>query len=474
MVSKKILNKIIDIEVELSQNLTEPAFVKLVGDLLKHILLQRNQIPLQYDIIQKEVASSRTESVEESDDSGYHDSSNSREAVRNRRKAARHEKARRQLVERGARLLEEVEMLLSLLQTELGSGAVSSISFLLGATPHSAREVWTVEVPAGLLVEQDPAWTGKVAAGPGLALLRALLQHEEVARLAASRLPVSNTFTAICRRSPPVSLPGALVPLPAQFCLPAAGRAARVRVRPVPPPPHPATATRRLRFSSGPAGQQPRSPEVDGRQDAEHSPSKQRRSDPLSPDSRDCKGSRDLCTPAPPPRRNTALSTPALVTRSSVMELCTPVPRPHSSLVPWTPALASASSTNSNMVLCTPAPSLPPNTPAPRLYSKMLLSTPAPAPVNMLLCTPAPPPASFADNMVLCTPAPSDPTSMELCTPAPPCSYRQPGPALDLSPGLAMLSVVEESDSTSNGESSSEYCHWNVTQDPIRGFKYNP
>jgi len=211
---------VVQVDIKLKESVDRETFTKLLTDLAKHLLLLKSQIPLQFETIAREVElddqKTLAGALEESVD-GY-EPAQSREDVRRRKQKLREKRSKAHLLKCGRKLLSDFSAVASCLRTELETGDLLSVSFLFGATSHSAREVYTVQVPATGRSERSEQ------SRPGLQLYRAMLGHQELGRLTGSSLPVSNMFTVIARRSLPVfstslHLPG--------FTLPPPGRCAR-------------------------------------------------------------------------------------------------------------------------------------------------------------------------------------------------------------------------------------------------------
>ena len=73
--------------------------------------------------------------------------------MREKLKRTRARKSKLRLVKNGKKLIEDFAQLESDLRNELDHGDVDSISFLFGATVHSAREVYMGNVPNNLRSE---------------------------------------------------------------------------------------------------------------------------------------------------------------------------------------------------------------------------------------------------------------------------------------------------------------------------------
>ena len=141
----------VEVKVDFPFPIDKPTFTKLVLDLAKNLLLQKNQIPLQYEAIAKEVELDAIQSAGESEnDSDKEDDEDypSRLSVREKLRKSRARKSKAQLVKHGRKLIGDLRNLENVIDAELEN--VSSINFVFGATVHSAREIYSVEVPDGI------------------------------------------------------------------------------------------------------------------------------------------------------------------------------------------------------------------------------------------------------------------------------------------------------------------------------------
>ena len=117
------------VKVDFPVPLDDQTFLKLVIDLAKNLLLQKNQIPLQYEAIVKEVEleaklAGALDSEKEDDDS---EEISSKESVREKLKRTRARKSKLQLVKNGEKLIESFAQLESDLRHELDHGDVDNI-----------------------------------------------------------------------------------------------------------------------------------------------------------------------------------------------------------------------------------------------------------------------------------------------------------------------------------------------------------
>lgn len=465
---RKKTRELIQVDIVFPVLLCKPSLTKVVVDLMKNLLHQRNQIPLQYDCISKDIKAA-AEMGENINPSGgvspgtLETQTHSRAAARASRQAARAAKSRAMLLKKSARLVREVEEMEDIIRTEIETEELVSISFLFGATPLSPREVYTIPLP-------DTAVHGSTYSRVGVHLFRAMVTHEKLNNLTSSRLPVSNMFVLFCKSdSPPIS---ALQLLPC-YSLPPITRCPRVHfIITSQESMAPVVATRKLRFTSGTSRLTPSIPESSP--DSYPSPVSVSPSKSVETEVKTCKKPQqmELCTP--------------LVTRQ---EFSTPQAfRSRCSNIPV------------GMELCTPAQPLGTD----RSFQ---------APVGMELCTPATRSENLCtpalnlrtrfredlelcnqDDMELCTPAIRTRASevMELCTPAiSRLELRSESEDVDvatkenvtrkedvaLKEDVATKDVDCNSDSGFSSPGSSgdtagrQHLFWFITPTPVRGFK---
>jgi len=444
----------IQVEVEFPEVLSRTSLVKVLTDLVKNLLHQRNQIPMQYDIIKKDIktAGDIVNEKENARPARENLGVQSRESARVSRQTARAAKTRALFLKNSTRLVKEVEEVMNMIKEEVENNDLVSLSLLFGATPISPREVFTIRIPQT---------TGRLSnSRVGVYLFRAMLNNDKLHSLTSSRLPISNTYLLFCKTSAPLTSSLRLLP---SYSLPPITRCPRVTfnihsVDTVEEMVVPVEATRRLRFTSGtsiltPAVQEC-SPDLLYSEHDSTSPL-----DIRSDQSDKCKNV------------ETILTTSRKLER---MELCTPLVRrvPNHPQVFCTPAPTLTSM--SSMQLCTPA-----------FGSNKDRSTIRPRTASMDICTPAATSrlrgnsalldTPVSDSMELCTPAIRTRTSdeMELCTPS--------VSNMELNSFVTAVnpcdSNLEEKDSgisspdCSMEERDNQELYWFATPTPIRGFK---
>jgi len=443
----------IQVEVEFPEVLSKSSLVKVLTNLVKNLLHQRNQIPMQYDIIKKDIKAA--EEVIQKKENARPASENlgveSRESARKSRQTTRAAKTRALYLKNSARLVKEVEVVMNMIKEEVEKNDLVSLSLLYGATPISPREVFTIRIPQ---TTSHPTSTSRV----GVHLFRAMLSNDQLQSLTSSRLPISNTYLLFCKTSVPLTSSLRLLP---SYSLPPTTRCPRVTftihsLDRVDDKVEPVEATRRLRFTSGTSALTP--------------PIQECSPDPVYS---------ELDSTSPVDIRSDQLDNcksvePVLRTSRKLerMELCTPLMRrvPNHPQVFCTPA---PSYTNiCSMQLCTPAP---PRSDMSTIRPREDIFTPAASSRlrgnSALLDTPG------SDSMELCTPAIRTRTcdKIELCTPS--VANMELNSLFTEEVLDSCDSNVEEKDSgisspdCSMEETDSQELFWFVTPTPIRGFK---
>jgi len=509
---RKVPRELIEVEVEYPGCLNKCNLGKILVDLVKNLLHQRNQIPLQFDAIARDVLVGKEGgAVKENDDPKRPIETPSRESVRLSKQAARAAKSRVAYLKSGSRVVEEVEQLVGLILREVDNGEVVSVSFLFGATPLSPREVYTISIP-------DTVEHLQTNSRLGVHMFRAMVTNDLLYSLTSTKIPVSNMFTIFCRRS--IHNATSLQML-SNYFLPPTTRCPRVHFLLNTPVKEeqvfldPVVASRRLRFYSGAnSARSLLDPELVLGNDqvlpdvTQETPAKRtnvEKAEIVPRTSRKIQ-QMELCTPQDARCIGSRCSeyTPQVCTPHVAMVLCTPAVGEKQEFVQGesdlcTPAVDLRTKFREGMKLCTPAVNI-----RTKFSDSMDLCTPAVSnrtkvSVSMDYCTPAvsirtkvgdsmdfcTPAVSMrtevSDSMDFCTPAVSLRTkvsdSMDLCTPA--VSKRSSvNDPLDLdTPVKSIVDMKTEMKDSgiSSPDSSRRECQeelfWFVTEAPVRGFK---
>jgi len=449
MVKKR--SELIEVDVEFPEELSRTGLFKVVSDVLKTLLHQRHQIPLQYDAIVKQASSPSPNSLALTNSVGDELKIGSRAAVRKNKDAARVAKKRSAFISSCVRIVDEIEAVLKVIQDELDSKELTSISFLFGATPLSPREIYTVKIPFS---SSSCASNSRL----GVHLFRSMVSNEKFQQLSSTKLPVSNLFILFCKSSVPDFSCLRYMP---DYSLPPISRCPRVNISIIPSietevPPLP--ASRRLRFNSGLVHDMNKE---EHNQDGFNSPEdcgasadtpeygfndvanndKMMKSEDIVKTCRKVQHM-DLCTPLVTrfsgPTND--FTTPGVFTSTSRKKYTQIMEK-------ITPAFNAKLRLSDPMDLCTPVINM----------SRLFQATPAP-----LVCC--------GESMELCTPSIGDKDSKS-CSPCTTVENSNSDLTIKLGNSNLSKSLMKDSGIFSPGTSRAESEYWFVTASPIRGFK---
>jgi len=162
---------------------------KMTVELLKHLLHQRQQIPLQYDVIKRDVLN--MQSKENGGDENLPTQGTKKQTT------ARKEQLRQRYLKKAAELVETSEDTFIALDEEIQSNAedIIAVHFLFGATPVSPKETYSLMFPT--------RWSNTTCADrvrPGLQLFRSMVTHDKLFSLISSSLGVTGVYTMVERR----------------------------------------------------------------------------------------------------------------------------------------------------------------------------------------------------------------------------------------------------------------------------------
>ncbi|KAK7073079.1 hypothetical protein SK128_000183 [Halocaridina rubra] len=148
--------EIIRVNVDIDSELTPFSCFKILENILKYILYQRCQIPLPYDVLCKEfqqndVFENRRDSPCNAGYSGCADQYSlqihqSKEEVLQKKK----ERKKRQRLQKIKTLLDSFHRVTEVLHSELKSGNMTAVRFLLGHAISSKCEIYTILLPASI------------------------------------------------------------------------------------------------------------------------------------------------------------------------------------------------------------------------------------------------------------------------------------------------------------------------------------
>jgi len=241
------------VEVNFTEPLHRKSVAKVTIELLKNLLHQRHQIPVQYDAIHRDV---KNASIEDSDDNfNQIEPEDSVQDIKKKRQAARKELLRQRYLKRAAVFVETCEETFAAISDELNKSEerIENVSFVFGATPFSPRETYTLLLPNSLSKQSSVP-----CQRPGLQLFRSMVTDVNLFNLLTSSCQITKVFTIIQRRDA-TSSPGLetwFTPEP-DFELTTRGRLVQFQLQHPEPIEQvtfrrPLETVQRLRFESGP------------------------------------------------------------------------------------------------------------------------------------------------------------------------------------------------------------------------------
>jgi len=414
---------LVEVDIQFPCMLSSLNLSKVVIDIIRNLLYQKNQIPVPYDLILKELECNETKSCGEKIVPLSTISSNrisTRSEARVDRIAKREAKNRDKFMKDSSRFTKEMDRVENFIHREIETGDVISINILFGATYLSPREIYSIELPS---VTSEESISSRHI---GKQLFKSIVANQPLNEMTSSKIPVSNMYLVFCKRSLPTLSELRLLN---SYCLPSIERCPRANfIIGIPESPdgdhlsNGVAPIRRLRF-----------------------PSNDNDDSNIVGDKHSGKPGLASITP----RSNSDFS--KHFSSNQVMDLCTPY------------ISKSIKESKNDRELYTPSYTLNTCTPATGRVNKnepMDLCTPA---VNAhklptTLITPALPPGS--ENMDLCTPAPNKLEVVE-----------HSKSTANLNLDLSNLSLKDSGISSPESADFQEEHFWFVTPSQIRGFK---
>lgn len=241
------------VEINFTEPLHRKSVAKVTIELLKNLLHQRHQIPVQYDAIHRDV----TNASKENNDDNFNqiDPDDSAQEIKKKRQAARKETLRQRYLKKAAAFVETCEETFTAISDEINKSeeSLETINFVFGATPFSPRETYTLLLP-NCLSKQATVPCQR----PGIQLFRSMVTDVNLFNLLSSSCQITKVFTIIQRRDV-TSNPGLeawFTPEP-DFELTSRGRLVQFQLQHPQPIEQvtfrrPLETAQRLRFESGP------------------------------------------------------------------------------------------------------------------------------------------------------------------------------------------------------------------------------
>ncbi len=190
------------LSVDLPEEPTPALLSAVLASLLKSLLHQRRQIPVQFELLERDLASAS----KDASDSGEEDEdrrADDRSRIKKRKAALKSRKLRERYLSRAESFHRDFRKLLSILREEIGTRRVSRVTFLFGATPMSPRETYHVALPrlsGRSCAEEDSLPSHRSVHRVGLSLFRKLVTNEALFKRLGAPMTLTNVFVSIKRR----------------------------------------------------------------------------------------------------------------------------------------------------------------------------------------------------------------------------------------------------------------------------------
>ncbi|CAL4073681.1 unnamed protein product, partial [Meganyctiphanes norvegica] len=231
--------KNIEIRVQIKRTLSSGNCTKVLEDLLKYILYQRNQIPVQYEILDREVTrKSDNDRQAQNDGETTCDKSDCKQSEtqlekdhakdRHQRKTevikAKNERKRQRWLVKVQQFIDMFKKVMKLVSDEIENGDIASVKIALGNSVITAREIFTLLFPPGYSTGHNAA-DNKVNSKVALQLFRSLIVSEDLVKLVTRRSTLHKVWILLQKKKLPAlsknveqqsvdSLNQNLIPLP--------------------------------------------------------------------------------------------------------------------------------------------------------------------------------------------------------------------------------------------------------------------
>ena len=197
------------LDVQFAERLTAEDLATIIGDLVRSLTCQRKQIPLQYDVIKRDVAAAATRVRGEGEGERVDEApaENPREAAKRQRAAARNKTLGARYLKRATHFIDAFDYLVSNLESEISGdacGNIACVSVMFGSTPVTPKEVYHVYPPKDVYTRQQqlsslhPEKSRKKAA---LQLFRAMITDNRLFDRIGRPMNPTNMFIAVKKRA---------------------------------------------------------------------------------------------------------------------------------------------------------------------------------------------------------------------------------------------------------------------------------
>ncbi|KAK3885010.1 hypothetical protein Pcinc_010751 [Petrolisthes cinctipes] len=196
------LNEPIRISVKLNSGINTSSCVKIVGDILKYILYQRQQIPVQFDVLAREVAKETSCGDDDEHSNIPEDQTTTIHNRKEERKKRLFNTKRKRWLIKVKHLLESFRNVIEVLRHEFEGGQVKAVNLVLGGSVLTSREVYSIILPDHYT--NNTQLNGHHSL---IQLFRELVVHEELVNIMSRRCRVQRVWVMILKLKCPTNLP---------------------------------------------------------------------------------------------------------------------------------------------------------------------------------------------------------------------------------------------------------------------------
>ena len=194
------------LDVQFAERLTAEDLATIIGDLVRSLTCQRKQIPLQYDVIKRDVAAAATRVRGEGEEERVDEApaENPREAAKRQRAAARNKTLGARYLKRATHFIDAFDYLVSNLESEISGdacGNIACVSVMFGSTPVTPKEVYHVYPPRDIYNARSSLHPEKSRKKAAIQLFRAIISDHRLFDRIGRPLNLTNMFIAVKKRA---------------------------------------------------------------------------------------------------------------------------------------------------------------------------------------------------------------------------------------------------------------------------------
>nr|XP_027210384.1 uncharacterized protein LOC113803759 [Penaeus vannamei] len=211
--------------VNLDRTLTSSTCCRVVEDMLKYLLYQRHQIPVQYDILLREASMVEKECNEtQGFNSNEMECSNHKEAIssqleyeedtlkvhqsKQERMKLKQKRKRLRWLEKVKKLIYEYNVIIQKVRSEIEKGDVAAVSFLIGSSVVTSKEFFSINFPHDYAVAGSDAGNDRHVL---LQFFRAFVTNEDLVRVVSRPCSIQKLWMMLQKFDSPTSTSSANV-----------------------------------------------------------------------------------------------------------------------------------------------------------------------------------------------------------------------------------------------------------------------